>query len=80
MYSEQRHTLMGVFAVSLAHKLQKQLFFCKACGKEREMNRTLKEQAEVIRLAPPLIIPEAELDFAYERLDAVFDTSAEAGG
>ncbi|WP_424767533.1 ornithine--oxo-acid transaminase [Paenibacillus sp. sgz302251] len=50
---------------------------------ERLMDQGLlcKETHEyVIRLAPPLIITEAELDFAFDRIQAVFSSSAETGG
>lgn len=51
------------------------------CEKLMDLGVLCKETHEhVIRLAPPLIITEAEIDWAFERLQAVFDINRTAGG
>ncbi|NIK79661.1 ornithine--oxo-acid transaminase [Paenibacillus castaneae] len=51
------------------------------CEKLMELGVLCKETHEhVIRLAPPLIITEAEIDWAFERLQAVFEINRTAGG
>jgi len=50
------------------------------CEKLMELGLLCKETHEhVIRLAPPLIITEEELDFAFEQIQAVFANSIRAG-
>lgn len=51
------------------------------CERLMRLGLLCKETHEyVIRLAPPLIITEAEIDWAYERIAAVFCSSTETGG
>ncbi|MGG1639251.1 ornithine--oxo-acid transaminase [Paenibacillus sp. NRS-1760] len=50
------------------------------CEKLMELGLLCKETHEhVIRLAPPLIITEEELDFAFEQIQTVFANSIQAG-
>ncbi|MGO4348111.1 ornithine--oxo-acid transaminase [Paenibacillus sp. MCAF9] len=50
------------------------------CEKLMELGLLCKETHEhVIRLAPPLIITEEELDFAFEQIQTVFANSIKAG-
>ena len=50
------------------------------CERLMQLGLLCKETHEyVIRLAPPLIITEEELDFAFEQIQAVFANSTLAG-
>jgi ornithine--oxo-acid transaminase len=51
------------------------------CERLMQLGLLCKETHEyVIRLAPPLIITEAEIDWAFSRIQAVFSNSSQAGG
>lgn len=51
------------------------------CERLMQLGLLCKETHDyVIRLAPPLIITEAEIDWAFARIQAVFSNSAQAGG
>ncbi|MGM0884884.1 MAG: ornithine--oxo-acid transaminase [Bacillota bacterium] len=51
------------------------------CERLMQLGLLCKETHEnVIRLAPPLIITEAEIDWAFARIQAAFSNSAQAGG
>ncbi|RCW49094.1 ornithine--oxo-acid transaminase [Paenibacillus prosopidis] len=51
------------------------------CERLMQLGLLCKETHEyVIRLAPPLIITEAEIDWAFARIQAAFSKSAQAGG